>query len=91
MVVHVQTQYDNRNFSAEKNETFGNLVCPHIQIISNWQTITRKLNKNHDSRSLIHTVRDWKTQIFNEINKMLLFRNGAKWFEILLIVKIILF
>ena len=54
MVVHVQTKDDNWNFSS------ANLILlvpllelrPHVQIISNWQTITRKLNKNHDKRSL---------------------------------------
>ena len=29
---------------------------PHIQIISNWQIIMRKLNKNYDNRSLTHIV-----------------------------------
>ena len=54
MVVHVQTKADNRNFSAAKFEILVTLfeLRPHTQIISNWQTITRKLNKNHNNRSL---------------------------------------
>ena len=56
MVVHMQTKHDNWNFSSAKFETFVTLFesRPHIQIISTWQTIMRKLNKNHNNRLLTH-------------------------------------
>ena len=41
MVVHVQTKDDNWNFSSENLRLLVTLfeLRPHIQVISNWQTI----------------------------------------------------